>query len=396
MKVVVKKIGFVSLFLLAIGMQAQKNLLTVGALPETISETSGLIYFNHSLITHNDSGNEALLFELDTLTLTIKRTVTVTNVENNDWEAITQDDDYIYIGDFGNNLGVRSNLAVYRISKTDYLSSDTVSATTIHFSYVDQIDFSDSGNSDWDAEAFFVLQNQLVILTKQWQSSGSVAYALPKIPGTYIASRVGDIANIGLVTDATYDENTNRLVVLGYSNILSPFIGIVENLSSQNIFNGFEQHSLPLNFVQAEGITQIDSAQYYFSSEFFSRQNPTIASESRLFSFQIKSNEPITPEEPSPPQEHENPEPSEVPDNEEEPDRLVIFRDNNTQQYHYSIATDKTICAQIIFDVLGRSVWRSSGVVEMQGIITPYLKTSVYYMTLYLEDSVIATPFVVY
>ncbi len=395
MKVVVRKILSGFFFFLATWLQAQENLQTVGTLPNVVSETSGLLYFNESLITHNDSGNDPVLYELDTLLLTIKRTVTIANVDNTDWEAITQDENYIYIGDFGNNLGLRTNLAIHRITKSDYLNSDTVTATTINFSYEDQTDFSNNGNSDWDAEAFFVLGDQLIILTKQWQSQGSTAYAVPKTPGNFVATRVSTLSNSGFITDATYNPSNNRLVVLGYSNVLIPFVGIVEDLDPTAIFEGFTQTFLDLNFVQAEGITYTSENNYFFSSEYFSRQTPSIESDSRLFSFQLRNNTTEIPEEPSP-QEPYNPENPKEPEDKEDKNELRIFRDNTTNQYHYTLLTTKTVYGQIIFDVLGRPVWQNSGEIAKEGTIAPHLETSIYYLTLYLEDTVIATPFVVY
>lgn len=392
----IQKIEFVILFFLTVSLQSQENLQTIGPNPDDILETSGLIYFNESLITLNDSGNDPLLYELDTLNLSIKRVITITNVENIDWEAITQDDDYIYVGDFGNNLGTRRDLAIYRIAKADYLTSDNVPATTISYAYQDQQDFTNNGNSDWDAEALFVLDNKLIILTKQWQSLGSHAYSIPKIPGVHMASRVGAIENIGLVTDATYDIATNRLVLIGYSSILNPFVGIVENLNAQAIFEGYTQQSLGLNFVQAEGLTQVSSTNYFFTSEYYTRQSPRIESTSRLFSFQIISDEPENPEEPQNPKVPENPEEPENPENLEENDKLIIFKDTTIGQYRYFLSTNKVVYGQIIFDVLGRQVWKNPGKVEKEGTISQHLETSIYYLTLYLEDGVIATPFAVY
>mgnify|MGYP000029410152 FL=1 len=59
---------------------SQADAKDLGNLPDTVSETSGLIFHNGKLITHNDSGNEPQLFEIDTVTLEITRTVTVSNV----------------------------------------------------------------------------------------------------------------------------------------------------------------------------------------------------------------------------------------------------------------------------------------------------------------------------
>lgn len=396
MKFIAQKLLFSVIVFLSLFVRAQDNLETVGALPVEVSETSGLIYFNESFITHNDSGNGPVLFELDTLNLSVKRTVTISNADNVDWEAITQDENFIYIGDFGNNVGIRTDLTIYRIAKTDFVSSESVVATVIWFSYEDQTEFVNNGNSDWDAEAFFVLNDQLILFTKQWQSFGSVAYTIPKTPGTYTATRIGAIDDIGLVTDVTYNPSTKRMVVLGYSSILSPFIGIVPNLNPSAIFEDYAQNELNLAFVQAEGITQIDAERYFFSSEFFSRQNPTIGSESRLFSFQIPLDEPGNPEEPRPPVEPENPEEPTTPENPNGEDHLVVYKDSSSNQYYYFLSTSKSVFAQIIFDALGRAVWQNTDKVEKEGIIYPNLQTSIYYLALYLEDGVIATPFAVY
>ena len=51
----------------------QTTLIELGNLPPEVSETSGLLFFNNLLITHNDSGGEPLLYEVDTLTREIKR-----------------------------------------------------------------------------------------------------------------------------------------------------------------------------------------------------------------------------------------------------------------------------------------------------------------------------------
>tara|TARA_R110002051_G_scaffold165130_2_gene235898 strand:+ start:13065 stop:14222 length:1158 start_codon:yes stop_codon:yes gene_type:complete len=384
------------LFICTASLAAQENVQTVGELPSDVFETSGLLYFNGNLITHNDSGNEAILYELDTLTLSIQRSVSISNISNIDWEAISQDDEYIYIGDFGNNVGMRTDLAVHRILKDDYLNSNSVTATTIYFSYEDQQEFQNNGNSDWDAEAFFVIDASIVVLTKQWKSLGTVAYEFSKFPGTYVASRVGSINNVGLITDATYETGTNRLVVIGYSSILSPFIGVVEDLNVNNIFEGYTQQSLGLNFVQAEGIAQTSPENYFFSSEYYSRQTPTIESPSRLFTFQLPIEEPVDPEEPENPEEPEEPEIPEVPGETVKDDNLIIYKDNNTNQYHYTLSTNKEVYSQIIFNVLGKRVWQNSGEIEKEGVITQHLETSVYYMATYLEDSIISTSFLVY
>ena len=205
---------YIVIFLGSAFSWAQGDIQVVGSLPQQIFETSGLIYYDGKLITHNDSGNLAQLYELDTVSLEIPRTVTIENATNVDWEDIAQDDTYIYVGDIGNNNGDRQNLAVLKIAKQDYDTSDTVAAERIDFFYEDQENFTTSPNSDWDAEALFVLGEDLVILTKQWQAQGTVAYRIPKFPGAFLAERLGSYPVNGLVTGATFDPQSNALYLV--------------------------------------------------------------------------------------------------------------------------------------------------------------------------------------
>ena len=85
-----------------------QNIIEKHELPAEVIETSGLLFLNGKLITHNDSGDDSNLYEIDTITGNITRTVSVSNATNIDWEDIAQDDTYIYIGDFGNNNGTRT------------------------------------------------------------------------------------------------------------------------------------------------------------------------------------------------------------------------------------------------------------------------------------------------
>jgi hypothetical protein len=275
------------LFLISSLMWSQ-GIIEKGNLPKAVSETSGLIFYNGHLITHNDSGHSAQLYEIDTLTLKIVRTVTLLNAENIDWEDIDQDDQFIYIGDIGNNKGARQNLTVYKVAKTDYDRSDAVMAEKIEFKYEDQTDFTKKSYGDWDAEALFILDGQLIILTKQWQNNGTVAYKVPNSPGSYIAKKLDSYSNIGMITGATYNKATHLLYLIGYSRFLIPFLVQVKDPTPRSIFaGGISRTDLEIGFVQAEGIAYDSADHFFFSSEFYKRIRPEITSENRLFSFKV-------------------------------------------------------------------------------------------------------------
>ena len=92
-----------------------QNITEVTDLNDDLSETSGLLYVDGRIITHNDSQGLNNLYEINKNTGNISRTVTIKGATNVDWEDLCQDGEYIYNGDFGNNKGSRTDLKIYKL-----------------------------------------------------------------------------------------------------------------------------------------------------------------------------------------------------------------------------------------------------------------------------------------
>ena len=252
-------------------------------LQSTVNETSGVIYLNNRLITHNDGGNPNALYELSIEDGTVIRTVTINNATNTDWEDITYDDEYIYIADIGNNSGDRTDLKVYKISISDYFDSDnTVTAEAIEFSYADQTDFTPRDFHDFDAEALISYNNNLYIFTKNRETWGTTnIYKLPKTPGSHIISQADHInykeplTEAELITGATYEKATNKILLTGnvvnYSKvIISSFIVELSDFTSGNFSAGnINRISIDTNgeSEQIESITHFTKNKYYLTAE---------------------------------------------------------------------------------------------------------------------------------
>jgi len=244
-------------------------------LPMILSESSGAIFFNNKLITHNDSGNENKLYELDTICGLVTRTVTVTNATNIDWEDLTQDDTSIYIGDIGNNSGDRVDLKIYKINKSDFLENDSsVTAEIINFSYSDQIYFTPNfNNTEWDAEALISFDaTNLILFTKNWINGTTKAYSIPKNSGTYsIDSLTTTLTSGGLITGATYNTSTQKIYSIGYNSFLEPFVWVSENFTNIDVFSGINTQTFltSIGSKQIEAITYIKANRYFITSETF-------------------------------------------------------------------------------------------------------------------------------
>ena len=105
-----------------------------------LSETSGLVSWGGEIWTHNDN-TDTSVYALDPINGTISGTYALPGVTNVDWEELSQDETYLYVGDFGNNTyGNRKDLKILRISKNSLLNNSP-QIDTISFSYPNQTDF---------------------------------------------------------------------------------------------------------------------------------------------------------------------------------------------------------------------------------------------------------------
>ena len=260
-----------------------QELTVVADLQDSTLETSGLIYLDGRLITHNDSGGDPILYELDSVTGHVSRTVVIDNASNTDWEDICYDDTYIYIADFGNNAGARTDLKVYRLLISDYLTTpnDTVSVDTINFSYLDQIDFTPSlYTTNFDAEAIISYQDTLLVFTKNWGNNWTNVYALPKNPGTYQVTLIDSVNAQGLVSGASYNDVTNTVALCGYT-FTNPFIVEISSFTSTDFSSAIvNRHELSVpagKSIQVEGITWFQNDQCYLTAELnFNGGTPTL------------------------------------------------------------------------------------------------------------------------
>ena len=192
--------------------------ILIGKLTATLSEISGIIYYNGKLFGINDGGNLNAIYSIDTTNGTILKSIVLEGVSNVDWEDITQDSGSVYVGDFGNNYsGNRSNLVIYKFPKS-FLDVDTVTIVPAHaiekiyFKYSDQNSLEPTGinNTKFDCEAMVISRGKLHLFTKNWVNDMAVHYSLPLEPGTYSAERLDSLNTGGyLITGATaggYDE----------------------------------------------------------------------------------------------------------------------------------------------------------------------------------------------
>lgn len=237
--------------------------------PRETPEASGLLFYKGNLWTHNDSGNTPALFALDTLTGKVMQTITLKGANNGDWEDIAHDEDHFYIGDFGNNLGDRRDLVIYKVRKSEIpVSGDaTVSCEKISFRYADQSTFKPLDRyNDFDCEAMVASEENLYLYSKNWVNNKTRIYKISKMPGNYTIEPVSEFDSYGIITGADYKNG--QLALIGSRNRF-PFIWLFNTTSPENIStsNGI-RIDLPFqSAAQIEGVAFTDSLTIWLSSE---------------------------------------------------------------------------------------------------------------------------------
>ncbi|HLO57175.1 MAG TPA: hypothetical protein VK179_00385 [Bacteroidales bacterium] len=258
--------------------QRNPELLTEKVLPSVLDENSGMTSFGDLIWFINDSGNDSAMYGYSTQDNEVKRTVHIHSAHNTDWEDITQNNQYVFIGDFGNNAaGNRTDLRIYIIRKDDVIANDTVEPEgVINFSYEDQSDFSAQGNNNtnFDCEGFIATESTIVLFSKDWIDNKTRLYTLSIAPGLQTAMLKKEW-NVGaLVTSACYSGSAGDLYLAGYTESLTPVIWQFTGFNTETLnFDHVSRTDFDMLFTQTEGI-MILNGQIYVSSEAFTLIQP--------------------------------------------------------------------------------------------------------------------------
>ena len=237
----------------------------IAVLSDSLRETSGLTFFKDQLYTINDGGNPNIIYEIDKNSGKILKKIQ-TNFPNKDWEAITNDGENLYIGDFGNNAGNRRDLTIYSIDNQQEIN-------VIKFSYQNQKDFSVNYlNHDFDAEAMVFINNKIHLFTKEWSAKKVSHYIInPKLSENQSVTKSESFNTGFVVTDAAYYEN--KLYVIGYTKKAKTYLMIFEQNDEGLFFsNPTKKYRLgsALTVGQIEGIA-VNADGIYISNEGFSQ-----------------------------------------------------------------------------------------------------------------------------
>ena len=238
-------------------------------LPKIINETSGLEFYNNNFITHNDSGGEPSLYVFNEMGEVIETIGLNKNpdfeIENNDWEDITNDNEYLFVADTGNNFGNRDNLNIIRVSKgTDFMVDGI-----IEISYSDQESFFPRPKHKYDAEAIIVIEDKIALFSKDRENLNTDLYLVDKNQNgsQILTSEVSYNVNT-LITGGDYDEDRNLLALVSYNSNGNQYLLLFEKFKLNNLENNtFKKFKIPLEQAQIEAVKIIDEKTFWVTSE---------------------------------------------------------------------------------------------------------------------------------
>jgi hypothetical protein len=232
-------------------------------LPEKIEETSGIEFFKNDLLTHNDSGGKPNLYRFTEQGDLINKYL-IEGAENNDWEDIAQDKNYLYISDSGNNNGKRKNLNILIVDpKRDFKKIGAIT-----FNYRDQQNFEKRKKHPFDAEALVATQEVLVLFSKNRKTSTTELYSIPKTSGNYTLSPKKSFDVQSLITGADYHHRLRLVALVGYIQSGEQFLYTLSSFDMENLKQvKMKKFKLPLDGKQVEAIKIIDQNNFWITSE---------------------------------------------------------------------------------------------------------------------------------
>lgn len=256
------------------GIDVNLHFKKVGELPAEILESSGMIEWRGQFWTLNDSGDGPFLYQFNSEEDALLKQLEVEGAENQDWESLNRDSQFVYIGDFGNNSGMRKNLRIFKmpVERLEGVVDSLPDLEKIEFAYEDQKRFDfDFAEHNYDCEAMISYQGQLYLFSKNHDNKQCRSYVLSP-EASQDTARILERFNVdGTITGAALNAEGRTLALLGYNYSdwkgFRPFVWLFTEFEDDKFFSGKSQRiDIPVK-VQTEAVAFINEGLLLISSE---------------------------------------------------------------------------------------------------------------------------------
>jgi hypothetical protein len=225
-----------------------------------IPEASGLAVSRRHpglLWSHNDSGNEPVLFAVDA-SGSVRGRVRVP-AATRDWEDISAarcpSADCLYIADIGDNSYARQRVQIYRVPEPALDDPVTARPEVFSLAYPD---------GPHNAEAAFVVGAGLFVITRDRAGSLYRVQSLDRGTSDLALERIGELDLTG-VTDAEASQDGNTVVVRTSDDVV--FYRTADVVRGGTVPRGRRIPVGPLQEPQGEGVAPGADGMLYLASE---------------------------------------------------------------------------------------------------------------------------------
>ncbi|RUT73048.1 hypothetical protein [Ancylomarina longa] len=245
-------------------------ILVSDQLSAKVDEQSGLVWYNQLFWINNDSDCAASLFAYNR-NGNLRKELRLSQAINLDWEDLTEDSTFLYIGDFGNNFGDRRDLRVLRLRKSQ-ISKDSVSVQEcekLKFEWADQKDFSKRKQThNYDCEAFFAYKDSLYFFSKNWGDHKTRMYVMSKDTSYHKLKPNCEFDVDFMVTGADIRSDGKMVALVGYKDFHT-YMMILFQYQGTDFFGGKQLFVdlKSLGRAQTEGIVFGENDSLFISTE---------------------------------------------------------------------------------------------------------------------------------
>lgn len=254
-----------------LNVTCNNNPKIIADLPKELAEVSGTetIVDSEFIWMINDSGNKPKLYGISKKG-TIKKELKI-KAKNNDWEDLTTDNKgNLYIGDFGNNLNERKNLAILKVKHSDLKKDKTIKVERISFYYPNQNKFPPKKDKMYfDCEAFFHFNDSLYLFTKsrvKGNHGKTNVYKIPAIEGNHEAKFIDAFTTCDdlqcWTTSADISNDGKKMALL-----TQKAVWIFSDFNTDDFFNGTIKTYPFTSETQKEGVCFKNNNTLYITDE---------------------------------------------------------------------------------------------------------------------------------
>ena len=236
--------------------------------------------------TINDSGNEPLLFALDT-TNRDRGVWRVTNASNSDWEAASVgpcvpggDSSCVYIGDVGDNEATHRSRKIYRVAEPRAMEPggrDSLRAERLTFEYPNGPQDVEAMYVSRGADVFLIAKRPRLDALGRGRPLPALVYRLPASAwlekGRVVAELVDSLpiapgsAPFRLITDASLSPDAKHLAVRTYMQLYVFDADSATGRMNHDVLPAV-CNLLTIDEVQGEGVTWVDkTGRFLFTTE---------------------------------------------------------------------------------------------------------------------------------